>query len=236
MEYVLAENGNIKIGPNGQPMVKNPDGSEHEIDAIGAQAKITGLVKESNDRRKKLGDATTALEAFVEIEDPVAAIEALQTVAGFDDKMKLKVDEIKNTVNKAWKLKEEAWNTEKKGLQDSLFISNTGSKFATSKVIDGLVLTPDIAQAYFGKHFGFDGTATDASGQTIYSKERPGEPASFDEAMTHLINEYPNKNDILKSFAGDGSGGHQSGDGGEGQVEGKSSHTNIKEGLAARGK
>ena len=101
MVYVLDENGNIKIGPNGKPLVKGSDGKEFEIDAIGAQEKIDGLVTESNDRRKKLGEANKTIEAFGDL-DPVVARKAMEDVAGMGDKNKADLDTQREAINKTW--------------------------------------------------------------------------------------------------------------------------------------
>jgi len=214
MEYVLDENGNIKIGPNGQPLVKGADGKEFEVDAIGANEKITKLVTESNDRRKKLGEANTALAEMSNERDTLKT-----QVDAIDDKNKVKISEITDNINKAWEEKQKTWETEKGALNTQLFNVTTGVKFATSPVAKKLILPADIALATFGKSFRPDGTAVDAAGNTILSMENPGKPAEFDEALTVLIDAYPNKDSIIRSEAG-GGGGHtpQGGGGNEGSL------------------
>lgn len=213
MKYLKTDNGNIKIGPSGNPLVRNEDGSTIEIDAIGANAKITSITAESNQRRKDLSEAKAQLEAFSGIEDPTAALSALQKVSTFDKDLNTQLDNLKNTINATWTEKETAWNDEKKSLEDSLFAETVTSKFATSDVVKQTVLTPDIAATFFGKHFNKDGSATDSAGNPIYSKTSPGEPAKFDEALSILIDTYPNKDSILKGSGANGSGSHKSGPG-----------------------
>lgn len=230
MTYVLDENGNIKVGPNGKPLIKGSDGKEFEIDAIGAQDKINTIVAESNDRRKKLGEANTKLEAFGDI-DPVAAKKALEDVSGMSDKNKTDLDTQRDAINEGWKTKQTEWETEKTTLNDKLFLATTGSKFATSKAVATTVLPPAIALATFGKNFNPDGTANDAAGNVIYSKEKPGEPAGFEESISHLIETYPDKDSILKATAGEGGEGYSSNDGFQ-SSETKSSGDKIKSGLS----
>ena len=229
MEYVLTEAGNIKIGTNGKPLVKGTDGKEFEIDAIGAQQKINDVTTESNDRRKKLGEANTKLETYGDI-DPVAANEALQTVASMGDKQKADLDTLKNTINEAWKVKEAAWDTEKQGLNGKLYAATTGAQFATSKVVAGLIYPPGAAATLYGKHFPIGKPPQFEDGKPIYSPSNPGDPASFDEAMTQIIAADPNKDSILKATAGDGGDGHKTGDGGGVGAE-LSSFDNIRAGL-----
>ncbi|RLC88511.1 MAG: hypothetical protein DRJ03_02570 [Chloroflexi bacterium] len=232
MKYVLTENGNIKM-TDGKPTVKDGD-KEFGIDAIGAQTKITTITAESNDRRKKLGEANTSLEAFKGIEDPKAAIAALQKVGSMDKDQAAALDKMKLTVNTAWEAKEKEWGTEKETLNSKLFDATVGAQFATSKVIKGTVLPADIAKATFGKHFNADGTANDAAGNQINSIAKPGEPAGFDEAMEHILKAYPDRASIMKGSGANGSGGYQTGDG-QGGTSVKTAGQNIAEGLKAQG-
>lgn len=235
MEYILDENGNIKIGPNGQPMVKTDTGVETEIDAIGAQAKITAITKESNDRRKALGEANTKLEAFTGIEDPKAALDAIQKVASYDKDVTTQLDNLKGTINSAWETKEATWNTEKDAITAQLFDANVLTKFATSKVAGTLILPAKIAANEFKGNFNADGTAKDKNGNPIYSTAKPGEPAGFDEALEILISQHPDKDSLLRATGQPGGDAHKTGTG-EGGPETKSSHDLIKAGLAARQK
>jgi hypothetical protein len=85
--------------------------------------------------------------------------------------------------------------------------------FANSKyVAEKLTIHPDMAQAQFRDAFTVeDGkiVAHDRDGNKIYSRTRPGELASFDEALETLVSNYPNKSSILKSA--DASGGQGAG-------------------------
>lgn len=212
MEYVLTEAGNIKI-TDGKPTVKGADGKEFGIDAIGAQDKINNITTESNERRKKLGEATKQLEAFAGIEDPAAAIQALQTVSSLTDDHKLEIEKLKATMNTTWQEKLEAKEGELSNLSGELFKERVGNKFATSEIIKQTTLPPDVAALYFGKHFSSDGTATDSAGNVIYSKENPGEPAGFEESMAQILNAYPHKDSIMRGSGAGGSGAHKTGDG-----------------------
>jgi len=72
-------------------------------------------------------------------------------------------------------------------------------------------------QAQFGKNFKIEEgkvVAYGADGQKIYSRERPGEVAEFDEALESLVGGYQHKDHILKG--GQGTGGGYQGGGGQG--------------------
>ena len=223
MDYVLTEDGSIKV-TDGKPTVIDGD-KEFAIDAIGAADKITTITAESNDRRKKLGEVTKSLEDMATTRDDLQT--KVDSIGGDN---KVKIDELKDNINKAWEIKQSEWETEKTTLTDNLFNATVGEKFATSEVIKKTVLPPDIAKATFGKFFNNDGTANDEAGNIIYSKSKPGEPASFDEAMEIIIDSYPNKKNILRAS---GSGGGAPGGGGGGD-DTSSSHDKIRSGLAKR--
>lgn len=232
MEYILDENGNIKIGPSGMPMVKNGD-SEIELDAIGAQAKITAITTESNDRRKSLGEANAKLATFAGIEDPTKALAAIQKVNSYDKDLTVQLDNLKGEVNKAWEAKEAAWVAEKEGLNSNLFKANVLNNFSSSPVAKTLVLTPSIAATVFGGNFNADGTAKGADGNQLYSPSRPGEPANFDESLTILIDQHPDKESLLRAKGQSGGDGFKTGEG-TGEGEAKTSVEMISAGLAAR--
>jgi hypothetical protein len=67
-------------------------------------------------------------------------------------------------------------------------------------------------EAKFGKNFKIEGGKTiayDASGNQIFSKIKPGEPAEFDEAMQALFDSHPMKDSLYKASGSSGSGSQQ---------------------------
>ncbi|MBJ7309927.1 DUF6651 domain-containing protein [Rugamonas sp. CCM 8940] len=73
--------------------------------------------------------------------------------------------------------------------------------FEASPVMSRLKLPADIIAASFGSHFDIQGgklVALDKHGIKEYSSSRPGEVATFDEALGQLIDRYPNKSMLLK--------------------------------------
>ena len=100
-----------------------------------------------------------------------------------------------------------------------------GSQFKTHNYFVGTAqnppktfLPPDVAESRFGQHFkleqGKNGSPTvvgyDSKGNQIYSRKKPGELADFDEAIVRIIDEYPQKDDIMRGGKG-GSGGEGGG-------------------------
>jgi hypothetical protein len=219
MEYVKTENGNIKVGENGNPMVKDGD-SEYELDAIHLNSKIPELQKEAKNHRLKAKELQESLDKYQDIDDPDKAREALKTVRNLEDKKLIdagKADEMKKQIQDQYesKMAEKDKELLKRDQQiHQLVVSNA---FASSQTIsEQTILPPDVAEAYFGKHFQVeDGKAIayDHSGNQIYSREKPGEPASFDEALQAIIDQHPQKDRILK--AAPGGGGTPQGNGGQ---------------------
>ncbi|SEO43720.1 hypothetical protein SAMN05428959_10813 [Duganella sp. CF517] len=92
--------------------------------------------------------------------------------------------------------------------------------FEASPVMSRLKLPADIIAASFGSHFDIQGgklVALDKHGIKEYSSSRPGEVATFDEALGQLIDRYPNKSMLLKDVGAPGAAqapGEQPGKGG----------------------
>jgi hypothetical protein len=234
MKYKLTDNGNIVVKDE-KPVVIDDDGKEFVVDAIGASENVRAAKKEAKKYRLELKEVTDKFEKYKPIEDPKAAIEALQTVGSLSDQHKLDIEKLKKGMNDTWTEKIQEKEAKITDLENELYKETVTNKFVTSKVVKGLLIPPDIAAVYFGKNFQKDGTAKDSAGNLIYSKEKPGEPAGFEEALDFLVEAYPDKDSIKKGTGTKGSGGHGSGSGGDGGTEQKTSRENISAGLKERG-
>jgi len=172
----------------------------------------------------------TKLAAFGDIE-PEAAKTALQTVANLEqlDKDKnVEIERVKEGVAKSYKAKIKDIDTahdQKMSVaqgslkQKDLVIRNLLIKGAFDRsefIRDQTVLTSDIAYDSFGKFFQIeeDGDAVkvfalNRSGEKIFSRANPGEYAPPEEAIELIINEYPQKDSIMRSSSGgSGAGGN----------------------------
>lgn len=232
MKYVLNEDGSIKVGANGHPMAVGDDGKEFEIDALGANERMTALSSEAKEHRLKASERGKKLEAFEGIDDPKAALEALKTVASFDEDKKTEIAKIKQGLEDSFNKAETGYKETITKLEGDLFEVNVLSKFGTSKTAQETILPADILSATFKHHFQKDGSAVDQNGNVIYSKEKPAQAAGFEEALTAIINQYPHRDSILKSKMEGGGGSQNANDGGNdnGGVT-KSSTEKIKAGL-----
>jgi hypothetical protein len=218
---------------DGKPVFIHDDGKEVPFDAEQSLNKIRELNAEAKGHREAKETAETKLKAYEGIDDPAAAIAAIQKLKDVDDGKLVaagKVEEIRAAANKAaedriaaaQKKMTDDLAVEKERattLERQLYDEKIGGSFARSNfVTEKLVLPPDIAKEYFGKHFKVEEgkiIAYDSAGNRIISRAKPGDNADFDEAIEQLVDAYPHKNAIMRGQGG-GTGG-RAGAGGGGQ-------------------
>lgn len=206
---------------DGKPVYVHDDGKEVPYDVPQMLAKISGLNAEAKQHREAKEAAEAKLKAFDGISDAAAAKKALETVKNLDDKKLIDAGEaerVKAETVKSYEEKLASANAEAEKIRSQFHQELIGGSFARSQLIaDKLAIPADVAQAFFGKHFGIseDGRviAKDASGNEIYSRLKPGDKAGFDEALEVLIDAYPHKDSILKGSqaSGGGTGGSSGG-------------------------
>ncbi len=190
---------------DGKPVFLADDGAETPIDAPGALATISRLNAEAKGHREGKEAAERALKAFEGIE-AAAARRALETVAGLTERRLGDPEEIRRGF--------EAELAEKDAriaaLSDSLAGETISAAFARSRVIaEKFAIPADLVQARFGSQFRVeDGrvVAVDADGARVFSRTRPGEVASFDEALEVIVEAYPERARILKGTVAPGGG------------------------------
>lgn len=215
MKLKLDEQGHAVL-QDGNPIYVHDDGKEIPFDAAQAFQKIKDLGKENKDWRLKFEQADKALKAFEGIEDPEVARKAVETVKNLDQKKLIdagEVEKLKAEVQKAMAAKLEEKDKELAAKDAVLQRELIGGRFARSSYIkEKLIIPTDMVEAKFGNHFKIvDGKvlAYDAQGNQVYSKEKPGEAAEFDEAIAFLVETYPNRDSILKGSSAAGSGMQQ---------------------------
>lgn len=228
MKLKLDENGHVVV-KDGKPVYVHEDGKEVAFDAPGTVATITRLNGEAKSHRERAEKAEGLLKAFEGIDDAEAARKALETVANLDQGKLVqagKVEEIKAAAQKAAKEQLEAMSKthaielqkvkdENAKLQTTLNNELIGGSFNRSKYISEKAAIPaDLVQARFGSQFKIeDGKVIgyDSAGNKIFSRSRPGEVADFEEALELIVDQYPNKDQILKGEVKGGSGAGGSG-------------------------
>ncbi|HBN9555408.1 hypothetical protein F3H16_31535 [Pseudomonas aeruginosa] len=223
MKLKLDENGNAVL-QDGKPIYVHEDGKEAPFDAAAAVAKISALNREAQGHREAKEAAEARAKLFEGIDDPEAAIKALETVKNLKDGDLVtagKVEEIKSAAKraaeeqvqaaaKASAEREKQLQGDLEKLQGQLHNELIGGSFGRSKFIaDKFAIPGDLVQARFGQAFRIEEgkvVAYDQAGNKIFSRSRPGEVADFDEALETLVDQYPYKDQILKGANQSGSG------------------------------
>lgn len=223
MKLKLDDQGHVVV-QDGKPVYVHDDGKEIAFDAVGTVATISRLNGESKAHRERAEAAEARSKLFDGIEDADAARKALETMKNIKDGDLIaagKVEEIKAAAKKAAEEQVEAANKqfmadltktrgERDTLQQQLYDERIGGSFDRSKFIaDKLAIPGDMARAAFGKAFKIEEgkvVAYDVNGNKIFSRVRPGDIANFDEALETLVENYPHRDQILKSSGASGSG------------------------------
>jgi flagellar biosynthesis chaperone FliJ len=207
-----------------KPIVIDDDGKEIRFDILHTRSTISRLNAEAKASRERYEESEAKLKAFEGIDDADAARQALETIKNIKDGELIaagKVEEIKAAAKKAAddqvsaaikqhadKLK--SAEKERDRYREDLYSEKIGGSFSRSKFIgEKAVIPADIMQAKFGNAFKIENGKTiayDETGQPIYSRERAGENADFEEALQILVDRYPYRDQILKGTGSTGSG------------------------------
>lgn len=211
MKLKLDENGNVVV-ENGLPVYVHSDGKEAPFDAAAAVTKISNLNGEAKTHREAKEVAETKLSQFSGIADPAKALDALEMLTKIDQKKLIdagEVDKVKEQITKVFQTQLDEATGKNKALESQLYQEMIGGRFGSSEFIKNKVAIPaDFVQARFGQAFKIEEgkvVAYDTSGNKIFSRTKPGELAEFDEALEFLVEQYPQKDHVLK--ASDNSGG-----------------------------
>lgn len=203
-------------------------GKDLPMDVPAMSTKIKDLGSEAKGHREAKEKAEKTLKAFDGIEDPAAAIKAMETIQNMDGGKLLDAEkaaaERKAAVDAAVKeyaSKVETAEERATKAEQSLHQEKIGGSFARSQFISEKLAVPTpMVEATFGSNFAIeDGkiVAKDANGNQIYSKANPGDPASFDEALEILVDQSPFKDNIIKGRGHNGSGAPGGGGAGGGE-------------------
>src|SRR5574343_752 len=238
IQLKMSDDGHVVLNEEAKPVVVDENGKEFALDYNGLYSKIPARNEEAKKHRLKAQEYEQKLKIFDGIEDLEAwksqAQEALEKIQTLDQSQMVaagEVEKLKAEMEKAFVSKHpramdqfekakqdyDAKLVEKDGLLYKMAIR---SEFAKSPTIsEKTVLPPDIAEVYFGKHFKVEVHNGEPivvgylpSGDMVFSSERPGEPADFEEAIQAIISAYPLKDRILKgSASGSGAQGSAGG-------------------------
>lgn len=204
MELKLDDAGHVVLD-DGKPVYVGDDGKDIAIDVPHMWTKVHELGKESAKHRVAAKEALDKLAAFEGI-DPDGAREALKVVGNLDDKKLIdagEVERVKAAITESYEKRLADANAAVAAKDEEVRNLLVGQAFRASPFIaDKMTQLPEFAQAYFGKHFTVeDGkvVAKDAAGEVMLSATRPGEPATFDEAIEQLVSSHPQRDHLLRS-------------------------------------
>lgn len=223
MKLKIDEAGHVVV-VDGKPVYIHDDGREIPFDAPGTVATISRINGEAKSHRLAKEAAEEALKVF-EGMDAAAARKALETVSNLDAKKLVDagaVEQIKAETAKAYEEKIIALQkqfepvlAERDALNSKLIDRTITGAFDGSKYIsDKLAVPAPMVKATFGNSFKVENDAIvgyDAQGNKLFSRERPGEIASFDEALSLLVESSPFRDSIMKGSGASGSGARGSG-------------------------
>jgi hypothetical protein len=198
MKLKLDDDGKAAV-LDGKPVYVHDDGREVAFDAPGTVAAISRLNGEARTNHERAEMAEQRLRAFSGIDDPAAARAALSTIAGLDAKQLVDAGEIERARAEAAQAAEARYQPvvqERDALHGELVKARIGGQF---RIEDSQVV------------------AFDGAGNRIASPANPGEPASFDEALAIIVQNYPYRDSILKGTGASGSGAQGGGARGEGR-------------------
>lgn len=223
MKLKLDDKGSVVV-QDGKPVYVKDDGSEVAFDASGTVSTIARLNGEAKGNRERAEAAEGKLKGFDGIDDAEAARKALGIVSNLDSKKLIdsgEVEKVKGEISKAFQLQLDAANGKNQTLEQQLYAEKVGGAFSRSKFIAEKMAVPaDFVEARFGRSFAIEEgriVAKDSNGNKLYSPSNPGELANFDEALGMLVQQYPNRDQILKGSGSSGSGtsSSQTGTGGK---------------------
>lgn len=241
----LTEDGGTPVIDGVKVVFIDPDEKEIPLDPPAMYGKIISLNKENKTLREGNEATKSVLNLFEGVDDipewKKKADEALTTVENFNEKDWLKADKVEKLKTEMSTSYEQKLSNQKSSFESALSEKDgiIGSKdaqihkllvtnnFAVHPLFGGpkpkSMLTPEMAESYFSKHFRVevadDGVelllrAFKDPGKyedPIYSMENPGEYASFSEAMNELWEQYPGKESL--TAAGKPGSGSQGGSG-----------------------
>lgn len=227
----------LYVNDKGEEVPVDPPAMYQKIIDLGTEAKNHREGLEGLQKKFLVLDDIEDIEDYVE-----KAKKAIEQVANFDDKDWMdvkKVDSLKEQMKEAHSKElagvktqfEETVKTQHDTItrkDDQIRKLMVSNQFANSPLFTGATpktsMSPDVAEAFFGHHFRVEEDEKNGNEPVVRayftngdpvisaSPERVGELANFNEAITLLFDQYPNREQYIKgtgkgSGAGGGAGG-----------------------------
>lgn len=225
---------------DGGKVVMDDNGREFGLDVLATEKVITDLRTENKTFRTRKNElkeeVKTIKQRYSGLEDPDAAKAALDKIKSLTPDGTINLEQYEAAVAKRVT---EGLDSEIDGLKKELeettgklYNATVSNKFVTSDTVKKTIFPAAKAQRIYGGQFDADGNAKGWDGNLIYSKENPGKPAGFDEAMTVLIETDPDtKPDEVWRGSGASGSGSEPGSHGAGGHETQTAAQQISDGL-----
>lgn len=187
------ENGNLVVDASGNP-IWVADDKEIPVNYSKLEGDLRSVTSESIGRK----------ETIRERDEEIAKLKKAQA----------STPDVSEELKKQLEEKDQELLTIKKQHNDSLL---TNAFSASGFIKDKIAVHPEMIRAQFGKHFDVeDGriVAKDQDGNTIYSTADYGKPASFEEAISRIIDQCAYKDTFLKGSGNQGGGSNNGGSNG----------------------
>jgi hypothetical protein len=198
---------------DGKPVYTKDTGEKIAFDVVQTVGNISRLNGEAKGHRERAEAAEGKLRSFEGITDAAAALKAIETVKSLDGKKLMEAGEFDKALAervKGYDAKLAEKDTSIAQLQKQFHDEKIGGAFSRSKFIaEKMDIPADMVQSYFGQNFKLENgniVAYGSDGNPIYSDASPANHASFDEALTKMVNSYAFKDNILKGRGQTGAG------------------------------
>jgi hypothetical protein len=213
-------NAGWKMDENGK--IETKDGNPIWIDANGGESVLDGgTVGRLNGEARKLRERAEAAEAIAkqfEGLDPAKSREALELASKIDQKQLIdagKVEEVRNQISQQFQKEIDERDKKVTQLQSTLDNTLISNLFKGSEFIRDRVAVPlDMFESTFKGNFKVENGAVVAygrDGNPIMSKKKIGEIADPNEALELIVENYPQRDLILKANDGGGTGNNGGG-------------------------
>lgn len=210
----LDEDGHVVV-EDGRPVYVHEDGKEETYDLPKLLATARSTRDERDTARKEAEEMRKKLSSYEDF-DMDKAREALKIVEDLDSQKLIDAGKVDEVVSERLKAATKEWQSEREDLQNQMSERDAqlrklqiSDRFSRSKFIQEKLLIPaDIAERYWGDNFKVEGDSVVAyvDGQKVYRRGDPDTLADFDEALEHMVDAYPRKDDILRGTGNAGSG------------------------------
>jgi len=236
IQYKTNEDGSVQTNEKGHIIVYDPNAPERGewgLDSLHLHSKVPELQNEAKEYREAKENLEKKLKVYTDAlgDDPTPALEALEKIKTFEEKEMVESGELEKLKSTLAEVEEQKRNELRTNLEsviaekdqlinsqrDDIYKAMVSTQFSRCPYFAGpepkTILPPEIAESYFKKHFkvekvdGVTRVVGYLGDKKIYSKEKYGELAEFDECISAIIDDYHAKDAIMQPSIGSGAAG-----------------------------